>query len=152
MPRKIESVIIGLVLCPLAVIAVCALQAALNWIDNFIEPHRFDTPPFPDPSKPLEYILLFSLYGVPTAAASLILIGLPLTWCASRLNLGAPLVVLLLAFLLPLPAAAVWGPGFFFSVSGVYHLVLPHALVVGTAFLIVSEYEPNRRPTSPGKS
>lgn len=64
---------------------------------------------WPHPFKPWESIFLYSLYGVPTAYASLLLIGLPCYFVARKLNLLSFAAAILAAVLACIPAAVIFG-------------------------------------------
>src|SRR2546422_397995 len=70
-------------------------------------------PVFPDPDKPSEFVLLFSLYGIPTAYLSLI-VFLPLYYVARHFSVVSYLSILAAGLLTCLPAAVFYGRGYGF--------------------------------------
>jgi uncharacterized membrane protein YhaH (DUF805 family) len=101
--KRIE---IAALTAPWSVIAVSVLWAVWHFFTSARSTP--ETVVFPDPDKPWQYVMLFSMYGVPTAYVSLA-IFLPLYLMARRLHAASFPVVIALGILTCLPAAWFFG-------------------------------------------
>ena len=111
---------------------------------------------FPDPDKPWEFVLLFSMYGVPTAYVSLA-VFLPLYLLARRVKAASYPVVIGLGLLTSLPAAWFYGRPDYVLVRTLVFL-MPYGVVAALCFHWIvrrranvdgeQDAAPNSRPPS----
>jgi hypothetical protein len=88
---------------------------------------------FPDPDKPWEFVLLFSIYGIPTAYLSLI-VFLPLYYVARHFGAVSYWSIVAAGLLTCLPAALFYGrPSYVFARTLIF--LLPFGAVVAICFL-----------------
>ena len=124
-------------LAPWTVVAVSAVWAL--W--EFSSPARAAL----QGVRPWEFILLFSIYGVPTAYVSLVLF-LPLYYLARHLGFASYATMVAAGLLTCLPAALFYGRPYYRLVHSLVFL-LPFGAAVATGFLWIV-----RRGAEPGAS
>ncbi len=121
MKRHTKRLIIASLVTPWVVIPMTALYSLwylATWLGKPL-PDPSITLIWPHPFKPWESVFLYSLYGVPTAYVSLILIGLPCYLVAKKLNIFSFSVAIVAAVLACIPAAAFFGSNYnFWSLFG----------------------------------
>ena len=93
--------------------ALYSLWHLVSWLGKPL-PDPAITMISPNPFKPWEAILLYSLYGVPTAYVSLLVIGLPCYFFAKKLNALSFLAVIFAAVAACIPAAILYGGSYHF--------------------------------------
>ena len=111
MKSHTKRLILASLVTPWIVVPVTGLFAAwyfISWIGKPL-PDPGVTLIWPHPFKPWETVFLYSLYGVPTAYLSLLLIGLPCYFIARRLALLSFATAICAALLACVPAAAFFG-------------------------------------------
>ena len=119
-------IIICIFISSLCIIPVTCIQSLIYLFENYNTVPNPKVLRFPDPKQPLQYVLLYSMYGVPSAFTSLTLLALPL-YAVSKKILNNHLFLLIFPFLLPLPASYIFGGNY--SFTSVYSFILPHAFV-----------------------
>ena len=149
--RIIAAVFLSPVICCTAVNLVFSL---FYYVQQRLGPPPLpNTMVFPDPTKPFEFVMLFSIYGIPTALITLAIFWLPCFLALRKRGKSSPAAVFLLSVILSLPALLVFqafraGP---FLVS----FLLMHGLAVGFGFVWLSglgfttgpnRKEPNQSP------
>ena len=94
---------------------------------------------FPNPLKPWESIFLYSLYGVPTAYLSLLLIGIPCYLVARKFKLLSLTSAILVAILGCIPAAVFFGRSYDFwsSFWPTYGFLLLFGIPMAVAFTLM---------------
>ena len=137
MKKGTKQIILGFAVAPLAIVLVNLAVSIFFLIKSFLEA---PTPPgtlvFPDPQRPWEFILLFSLYGIPAAYITLCVIWYPAYCLIRRMNKVNALSIVLLAIACSLPAILLFGSPH--SYLGMAVFLTPHGLAVSLAFLWVS--------------
>lgn len=106
-----KRLIIATLITPWVVVPVTALYSLwylATWLGKSL-PDPSVTLLWPHPFKPWESIFLFSLYGVPTAYAALLLIGLPCYFFVKNINYLSYTAAIFTAVLACIPAAAFYG-------------------------------------------
>ena len=94
---------------PLLVIPISVLYSiyySLTWIGK---DRPSNTLMFPDPFRPWESVLLFSLYGVPIAYICMTIIGLPCYFCLRKLKSYKYISCCITAILACIPVAVLYG-------------------------------------------
>jgi len=92
----------------LPISALFSLYYLCTWIGKPL-PDPAVTLIWPHPFKPWARVMLYSLYGVPTAYAALLLIGIPCYLAARKMNMLSRKTALCAALLASIPAAFVYG-------------------------------------------
>jgi hypothetical protein len=136
MKRHSKKLIIASLVTPWVVVPVTALYSLwylVSWLGKPL-PSPDVTLIFPHPFKPWESIFLYSLYGVPAAYVSLLLIGLPCYFVARRLNRLSFTTTMLAAILTCIPAAAFFGKGSNFW--SMYGFLLLFGIPLSVAFTL----------------
>ena len=111
MKHHTKRLIIASLVTPWVVVPVTAVYSLwylATWLNKPL-PDPGVTLIWPHPFKPWESIFLYSVYGVPTAYASLILIGVPCYLVAKKFNLFSFSAAIVAAVLACIPAAAFFG-------------------------------------------
>jgi hypothetical protein len=138
--RTRQRVVAGLLLAPLFTVLVNVVMAVPMYFIERSQPQPADTAVYPDPSHTFSYIretaVIFSIYSVPAAFLTLLILWLPLYLFLRRHGWAKPLPVLLLCAALALPAlfllqAPSWG-------AVVTAFMFLHGIVVGFAFIWIS--------------
>lgn len=108
----------------------------------------------PHPFKPWESIFLYSMYGIPTAYISLLLIGLPCYFVAKKLHLLSYAAAILAAVLACIPAAVFFGRSGSFWSMFVFLLLfgIPLALVFTWIMQKPAEQDAAEQPATAGES
>ncbi len=121
MKRHTRKLIIASLETPWVVVPITVIYSLwylATWLDKPL-PDPGVRLIWPHPFKPWESIFLYSLYGIPTAYISLVLIGLPCYFVARKLNLFSFSAAILTAVLACIPAAAFFGSSYnFWSMFG----------------------------------
>ena len=126
-------------IAPWAVVLVSVLWAV--WYSATAPHSTPDTLVFPDPTKPWEFVFLFSLYGVPTAYLSLVFF-LPLYYVLRRLRLISYWTIIAVGLLACIPAALFYGrSGYDFP--RILLFLLPYGAAVSACFLRITKGTPN---------
>jgi hypothetical protein len=144
MTRPGKPLIKAILIAPWVVLPVTAVYAAgrlISWLGKPL-PDPSVTMLFPHPFKPWETICLYSLYGVPTAYASLLLVGLPAYLVAEKRNQVSVPAALLASVLACIPAALFFG-GFhnFWQMLG---FLLLNGVPIALVFLWLARRDPER--------
>jgi hypothetical protein len=103
---------------------------------------------WPHPFKPWESIFLYSLYGIPTAYVSLLLIGLPCYFVARKLNLLSFVSAILAAVLACIPAAVIFGRSYNFWSMFVFLLLFGIPLAVVFTWIMKDKAEQDVAPNT----
>jgi hypothetical protein len=138
---KRRRLIAGLLLAPLFTVLTNLVMAVPLYLVDRSQPRP---PPgtlvYPDPMHPLSYtcdtVLLFSIYGVPTAFLTLVVLWFPSYLLLRRHGWAKPFPLLMLSMALSVPAVFVfrtvrWGPV-------VTAFMFLHGIAVGLAFIGIS--------------
>ena len=131
MTAHTKQLVLAAVIAPWAVVGVASLWSA--WY--FFTATR-STPEhlvFPDPDRPWEFVLLFSMYGVPTAYLTLLVL-LPLYVVARHFGVVSYLTMGGAGLIMCVPAALYYGrPSYVFWTTLTF--LLPFGIAVGICFL-----------------
>jgi hypothetical protein len=92
-----KRLIIASVVTPLGVIPISAMYSLILWVNA--TPAEPNTLRFPDPYKPMDAILGYSVYGVPLAAVAMALFGLPAYLVAKSLGIASSWLALIVGVL-----------------------------------------------------
>jgi len=97
---------------------------------------------WPHPFKPWETVLLYSVYGVPTAYISLLIIGLPCYFIAKKMRLLSLATAVCAARLACIPAAAFYGRDYHFWSTYWFLICFGVPLAVTFGLIIKEKAEP----------
>lgn len=133
MTPNTKRLITATLVTPWGVVPVAALYSLwyfATWLGKPL-PDPAVTLIWPHPFKPWESILLFSMYGVPTAYVSMLVIGLPCYFLAKKFNVFSLTSAILAAVVACIPAAAIYGRSYhFWSIFGFLLLFgIPMAII-----------------------
>src|ERR1700690_1399669 len=106
MTAHVKRVVIAAAIAPWTVPIVSALWAV--WYYATSPRSTPQTLVFPDPTKPWEFVLLFSFYGIPTAYLSLVFF-VPLYYVARRFKLVSYWSMIAAGLFACFPAALFYG-------------------------------------------
>jgi hypothetical protein len=136
-----KRIVTGALLAPLLVILVNALMALVFFLIARTEP---PPPPghavYPDPTNPVSYffdvIFIFSIFGVPAALLTLVLLWIPAFFLLRKIGLATVPAALLLCVILSIPVIL-----FFDAVTHGWLFIafmFLHGIAVGLGFLWIS--------------
>jgi hypothetical protein len=144
MKKRTKQMILGFAVAPLAIILVNLAFSIFLLIKSFFDaPTPEGTLVFPNPQRPWEFVLLFSLYGIPAAYFTLCAIWYPTYCLIRRMNKVSILSIVLLAAACSLPAILLFGSPH--SYLGMAVFLIPHGLAVSLAFLWLSDLKLTNR-------
>ena len=127
MTPSAKQTVLAAVLAPWSVVVVCVVWSLWNLVASIGHPPQPNV--FPDPKQPWEFVLIFSLYGVPTAYLSLV-IFLPIYFLLRHFTVASYWTVILAGLLTCLPSA------FFYGVfARTLFFLLPFGAAVALSFL-----------------
>jgi hypothetical protein len=145
--------IAGLLLAPVFIVLSNVVMAFPLYLVARSQPRPSpNTLVYPDPMQPLSYfcdtVLLFSIYGVPTAFLTLVVLWFPSYLLLRRHGWAKPLPLLMLSMVLSIPAVVVfrtirWGPV-------VTAFMFLDGIAVGFAFIGISGLGFSRQDCRPG--
>ena len=144
MTAHVKRVLFAAVTAPWTVVIIASLWAI--WYFATTPRSTPDNLVFPNPDKPWEFVLLFSIYGIPTAYLSLI-VFLPLYFLARHFGVFSYWTLAAAGLLTCLPAALFYGrPSYTFT--RILMFLLPFGVGVASCFwwIVKRRAEPGAPP------
>jgi hypothetical protein len=141
-----KKTILAFFLAPIgAAITVNSVFAAIYWLGHSLDPRPAGTLVFPNPNAPWEFVLLFSLYGIPTALVTLALVWLPVRFLLTKMKVWNLTVELITSIIFSIPVMILFDIGknpFMISFLAIHGIIT--ARLFGLIETYIKKNEPNK--------